>query len=136
MTRPHLYYLFPTESNFLPARRKNCWLTSIRCYHVWHQPLIHHVTPHDHSSPNTVLHKNSSWSHLTYSIPDLRYLFLWLSSRNTQTPPDLIIGPEVGASLSQSFGNGSLLGYCGTLGRPQYRRLTCDRHHTARDHSP
>lgn len=33
------------------------------------------------------------------SVSDLRYLFTRLSSRNTQTPPDLIIGPGLGSFL-------------------------------------
>lgn len=36
------------------------------------------------------------------SVSDLRYLFSWLSSRNTQTPPDLIIGPGLGSFLKPS----------------------------------
>lgn len=31
--------------------------------------------------------------------PDLRYPFTWLSLRNPQTPPDLIIGPGLGPFL-------------------------------------
>lgn len=50
-------------------------------------------------------------------MPDLRYLFM--SSRSTQTPSDLIIGLELGSFLLRP------LGYCGTLRRPHYRKLPC-----------
>lgn len=51
------------------------------------------------------LREHQKQSKRNWSVPDVRYLFTWLSSRNTQTLPDIIISPWL-AALSGVIGIG------------------------------